>query len=129
MGNPLKGEAILKAGDETIVLSYSVEALYRLEEATEMKIGTIKTVLQDEEQFSMKMLRSLLWAGMIDSKGIEFTLDDVGSIISKVRPKEALDAVTVAFVGAFAEASPGGAATPTPPRGPGQKKSGTGSDS
>lgn len=129
MGNPLKGEAVLKAGDESITLSYSVEALYRLEKAMEMKIGAIKKLLGDEDSFSMEVLRTLLWAGLIDSKGIEFSLDDVGPILMKIRPQEALEGVTSAFIGAFSspdEIAPGKTQSP---RAPSQKKSGTGSES
>lgn len=125
MGNPLKGEVSFKIGDETHKLSYSVEALYRLEKAMDMKIGAIKKLLQDEEQFSMEMLRTLFWAGLLDTNdGLE--LDGVGPILSKIPPMEVIEHVTNAFIGAFASDEPAGKGS-RPPK-PSQK-SGTGSAS
>lgn len=100
MANPLKGAVSFKIDGAPYSLSFSAEALYRLEEALGMSTRAIAAVLQDPEQHSAKLTRTLFWAGMLDDMP-DLMLNDIGPYYRRINPIEATMLVSRAFMGAF----------------------------
>ncbi|WP_315804034.1 hypothetical protein [Bradyrhizobium sp. SZCCHNS3002] len=102
MGNPLKGAVAFELDGEKLLLSYSAEALYRLEDALDMRVSQLIGVVGNREAMSMKLLRTFFWAGLLDNKP-EMTLDEVGSYFRRIAPVDMIELVTQAFSGAFVD--------------------------
>lgn len=128
-GNPLKGEVSFTGADgETRKLSFSAEALFRLEETFGKKIAAIEADMRNPETFGLGVVRTMFWAGLLDTSP-DLELRDVGRVFSKVDPLEACDLVARAFNGAFGTmASEGSSRPPAPGQNP-ALPSGTGSAS
>lgn len=110
MGNPLKGAVTFTGTDgQAITLSFSAEALYRLELQLEKRINVISEEMQDPSLFNLGTIRTLFWAGLLDGHE-DLKLEDVGRFFRQVPPLEAIAHVTAAFNGAFAGAAAGGEA-------------------
>ena len=131
MGNPLKGAVTFTGTDgQVIQLSFSAEALYRLELQLDKRINEISSDMQKPELFNLGTIRTLFWAALLDTHE-DLKLDDVGRFFRQVPPLEAIAHVTAAFNGAFAgNAKPGEAAgSAAVPLAAGQDQIGTGSPS
>lgn len=126
-GNPLKGEVSFTGSDgEERKLSFSAEALFRVEEFLGKKTGEIEADMRNPEKFGFAMVRTMFWAGLLDTHP-DLKHEDVGRHFSKVDPVEACSLVVRAFNGAFGSLS--GAPQADPPE-PGQnQQNGTGSAS
>jgi hypothetical protein len=128
MGSPLKSEVTFTGTDGVErTLSFSAEALYRLEEQTGKRINVISAEMQDRNQFSIAAIRTLFWAGLLDTHP-DLELQQVGAHFSKVDPMQAIELVTKAFNGAFGAGGGGLEGGAVPPV-PGQELNGTGSAS
>ena len=127
MANPLKGEVRFTGSDGVSrTLSYSAEAIYRLELQLGKTVNEIAGEMQDAKKFGMGLIRPLFWAGLLDThEGLEFA--DVGPIFAKVAMLESIHLVTEAFNGAFVD--PRTPAVPADPPQPSQDAAGTGSAS
>lgn len=102
MGNPLKGAVSFELDGEAMQLSYSSEALYRLEEELGLKVNALARQLEDREQISMKLLRTLFWAGLLDTHET-LKPDQVSSYFRRIAPVDMIQLVTMAFTGAFVD--------------------------
>jgi hypothetical protein len=101
MTNPLKGEVAFTGSDGVArKLSFSAEALFRLEEKVGKKMGEIESDMRNPEKFGMGMVRTMFWAGLLDTNP-DLKFEDVGAHFSKVDPLDACDLVARAFRGAF----------------------------
>lgn len=130
MGNPLKGAVTFTGTDgQAIQLSFSAEALYRLEQQLDKRINVISTEMQNPELFNLGTIRTLFWAALLDTHE-DLKLEDVGKFFRQVPPLEAIAHVTAAFNGAFAGAEKSGeAGAGSVPLAAGQDQTGTGSPS
>lgn len=115
MANPLKGEVSFVGSDgENRKLSFSAEALFRLEEQLGKKMGAIEADMRNPESFGLGVIRTMFWAGLLDTHP-DLELKDVGRHFSKVDPVEACSLVVRAFNGAFGTLTEGAPASPQKP--------------
>ena len=132
MGNPIKGTVSVEADGQTYTLSYSVNALCELEDATGKDLTDIAqhfAELARGGKIPMRMTRALVWAGLRDHHP-EITQEDAGRIMTVVGVGGIMAAALRAFVLAFPEAGeigPFGAAT-APRNGSGRTSSRAGSN-
>lgn len=118
MANPLKGEVSFTGSDgETRKLSFSAEALFRLEDVLGKPMGAIEADMRNSDKFGLATIRTMFWAGLLDTYP-DLELKHVGQHFSKVDPLEACSLVVRAFNGAFN--SPTEAAAAASPLQPGQ---------
>lgn len=128
MGSPLKGDVSFKIGDESYKLSFSAEAIFRLEKKLKKNVIEIGKEMSNTEGVDLEMFRTIFWAGLIDGGYVD--VDDVESVrpfFSAVKLPQVASLVSSAFFMAFdidAEVS-----AKTRPTRPGQKQVGTGSAS
>ncbi|WP_262048659.1 hypothetical protein [Bradyrhizobium sp. Bra78] len=129
MSNPLKGEVPFTGTDGIERrLSFSAESFYRLEKQVGVSVDQLGADLRDPSKFQMEMIRTIFWAGLLDTnEGLK--LEDVGSIFSKVPAMEAIGLVTLAFVSAFVDPSAKRDASARPPEASQPAAAGTGSPS
>ncbi|MCA1381301.1 hypothetical protein [Bradyrhizobium sp. BRP23] len=114
-GNPLKGEVAFVGSDgERRTLSFSAEALFRLEEQLGRKMGAIEADMRNPENFGLGVIRTMFWAGLLDTHP-DLELKDVGRHFSKVDPVEACSLVVRAFNGAFGTLTEAAPANPPEP--------------
>lgn len=128
MGSPLKGDVSFKSGDESFKLSFSAEAIYRLEKKLGKNVIEIGKEMAASEGVDLETFRTLFWAGLIDGGYVE--VDDVESVrpfFSAVKLPQVAALVSSAFFKAFD--TDGEAGTKPRPTKPGQKQAGTGSAS
>jgi hypothetical protein len=129
MGNPLKGAVRFDRDGHPEYLSYSAEALYHLERELGEKTMNLIALFQDQEKFDMKTLRTVFWAGLLDTHP-ELELEDVGPFFRCLGAIEAMTLVSRAVTGAFVDTdAPQAQGTATGPRTPDQALTGTGSAS
>lgn len=128
MGSPLKGDIGFKIGDESYKLSFSAEAIFRLEKKLGKKVIEIGKEMSDTEGVDLGMFRTIFWAGLIDGGYVD--VDDVESVrpfFSAVKLPQVASLVSGAFFMAFdIEAEVPAKTRPTKPS---QKQVGTGSAS
>lgn len=93
MANKQKGEVAL--GD--YILRYSMNALCELEDAAGMPpIKYLNSMGSNEEEFSPKAVRLIVWAGLTDNHE-DVTLKEAGQIISTHGVPKVMEAVNLAF--------------------------------
>lgn len=92
MANKQKGEVEL--GDYT--LRYSINALCELEDASGMSAMQLANTLGDEESFSVKTLRLMVWGGLVDNHE-DITLKQAGEIINDLGAPKIMEAINKAF--------------------------------
>lgn len=102
MSSPLKGAVAFKIDEESHSLSFSAEALYRLEKQLGKSVNEIGDLVQDSKSFNMALVRTMFWAGMLDEKP-DLDLEGVGPIFRRLPMLQAIDLVTRAFTGAFVD--------------------------
>lgn len=128
MGSPLKGEVSFKIGNESYKLSFSAEAIFRLEKKLGKKVVDIGKEMSASEGVDLEMFRTIFWAGLIDGGYVD--VDDVESVrpfFSAVKLPQVATLVSNAFFNAF-DMGMEVDAKPRPTK-PGQKSGGTGSAS
>lgn len=122
MTNPHKGEVVLKVGDESFILRFSIDAICHFEASTGKSLSILATELAAKpDEMSMTTIRHLLHAGLIDNHP-DMSLKQAGELIlSAGGMTVVMLKVFEAFAFAFPEAAikAGGAAeasgTPRPP--------------
>ncbi|WP_439363080.1 hypothetical protein ACNJYD_19825 [Bradyrhizobium sp. DASA03005] len=111
----MKGEVSFVGSDgERRKLSFSAEALFRLEEQLGKKTGEIEADMRNPEKFGFGVIRTMFWAGLLDTHP-DLELKGVGCHFSKVDPVEACGLVVRAFNGAFGTLTEGAPANPPEP--------------
>lgn len=115
MANPLRGEVSFSGTDGvTRTLSFSAEALFRLEQQLGKPISTIEQDMRDLQKSGVGTVRTMFWAGLLDTNP-GLPLEDIGEIFSKVDLVQVLDLVAKAFNGAFGVTSETAPASPPEP--------------
>jgi hypothetical protein len=124
MANLQKGEVSLPAGEQTYILSYSVNAFCHLEEADGRTFGEIIQELMDPKKVSIRQLRQFVHAGLLDHHP-DLSLTDAGRIIMLAGGVNAvMEAVGRGLESSLPEKEASG--TPRPPNRADRRKAGTG---
>lgn len=104
--NPVKGEAVLQAGDTSYTLALDINALCEAEDALGMDIDLLLTKYASGT--SVKLVRGLVWAGL--QAHHPCTMQEAGAIVSTagfLAAKTALEkALTLAMPVPDEDASP-----------------------
>ncbi len=101
MANPHRGEVALETADGTFhVLRYTVNSLCALEERLEMPIARIAALFEGADGISMRHLRAVLWAGLIDRQP-DLTEAEAGRIMDDAGMAAVTRAIERAFTAAF----------------------------
>lgn len=124
MANPHRGEVALAAGDRTLTLVYSFDAICRLEERLDMSIAAIGALLEDPAKLRFSRLRPIIWAGLVDRQP-EITENDIGEIVDAAGLTAVLAAMGQAFQLAFPQGggAEGNGSTPAAKAGKGTRAS------
>jgi hypothetical protein len=99
MGNKLRGFIDFEVRDTSYRIAFTTNALCEWEEMTGQSIKDLTTSMSNP---TIKMMRSLLWAGLRDFHP-EVSLKDVGDIIDEVGVPVASSIISKAFSVAFPE--------------------------
>lgn len=115
MPNPHKGEVSFDAGGKSYTLSFSVDAICKLEGACDGRgIVALSDELSDMQRVSMTLLRKVMWAGLqehhsdIDLKAAGELIVAAGGMIV------AVGIIGKAFMLAFPQAKDGESPPPMP---------------
>ncbi len=112
MANPHKGEVELKAGDETYVLRYSIDAICDLEERLGKSFPVLASEMADPTKFSVGLVRNVLHAGLCE-KHPDISVKQAGELILSAGGLIAvMEKVSAAFAAAFPKSEASG--TPRP---------------
>lgn len=125
MANPLRGEAVCKAGDATYTLRFDANVFCELEDATGMGFTALFGALQSEPSFIL--LRQVFCAGL-QHHHPGTTLKQAGDIMSDAGMPEINSVLTRVFK-AILPPPDDGAGAGGSVGGKGRKKAGTGSNS
>ncbi len=107
MTNPLKGDHAIRIGGRDYTLRYSVNACCELEDAAGRCIGEIVASLDDGDRMSVKLMRQVFWAGLIEHHGVSHK--EAGDLMSEAGFEAAAQAIGAAFAKAFPQAEAGDA--------------------
>lgn len=127
MGNPHKGEVEFKAGEGSYKLSFSADALASLEEALDMNVQEISTLMQDPKRFRVALVRTMFFYGLCDHHDLPddmMTMDKARGIFKKLLVNEVIDLIGRAFKAAFPD-QPETSGAADPPK-PAEAAAGTG---
>lgn len=112
MANPHKGDVELKAGDETYILRYSIDAICSLESRLDKGFPQIAAEMSRADTMRLSVVREVLWAGMLEHQP-EITIKQAGElIVSAGGAVVVLGKVNEAFAAAFPEAEAGSTKSP-----------------
>ena len=100
MGNPLRGEVDLAAGDKTYRLRFSVNAIAALEDELDKPITEIGVILSSKQGVRIGMLRQIFRAALADATP-GLSLEDAGEIMQTAGMPESAEAIAKAFRLAF----------------------------
>ena len=104
MANPHRGQVSLVSGSATYILSFSVNALCALEEALDIPVSRIGTLMDDADNLRMSTMRAVVWSALqdhhegldekaagliISAAGIGPTMQKIGEAFQLAFPKEA----------------------------------------
>lgn len=113
MANPHKGEVELKAGDETYILRYSIDAICALEKRMGKSFPVIAGDMNDPEKFTVGLVREVLYAGLEENHP-ELSLKDAGElIIAAGGLVGVMQVVSEGFAAAFPKTEASGTPRPT----------------
>lgn len=107
MANTFRGQSDLKFKREVegkmvdahFKLQYDANALCEFEEESGLKLGQMLSAMEKPEDMSMKMIRALLWAGLVEHHE-EITVKEAGNILSDAGMDATMAAMKKAFTGA-----------------------------
>ena len=100
MANPHRGQVALHVGDQTFMLSFSVNAICALEDALDLPIAKIIERLEDPENVRMSLVRQVIWSAMQDHHP-DVDLMEAGRIASEAGALTALEKASAAIGLAF----------------------------
>jgi NAD(P)H-dependent flavin oxidoreductase YrpB (nitropropane dioxygenase family) len=100
MANAFRGTVPLQVGEQTYLLSFSVNALCELEEQMDQPIAKIAKTLGKPEDMRMSTVRALVWAALRDNHP-ETDLKAAGLLISEAGVPVVMPAIGKAFQLAF----------------------------
>lgn len=109
MPNPLRGEAVLKAGDKEFTLLYDVNTFCSLEDETGLGVNDLVKQIQGSPSFTL--LRAIFAAGL-QAKHPGTSATDAGVIMSDAGIEEMTKALHTAFQRAMPAAKKGGERPP-----------------
>lgn len=119
MANPHRGQSELRVGDETFTLSFSLNSICEVEDATG---EDIQAVLSKVEKNDFKAARLILWGALLDHHP-EVSLKDAGALIPEGGFPALVEALTACVQRSFPQDD--GAPAGNPPkasrRGTGQR--------
>jgi hypothetical protein len=101
MANPHRGQVDLKAGEATYRLSFSINALCEIEDATGKSVNELAAEMGGAPRLSL--IRVLLWGALRDHHE-EVTLKQAGEIAGEAGMAETGEAIGNAFALAFPDA-------------------------
>ena len=101
MANKQKGEVSLNALDRDLTLKFSTNALCELEDLTGISAIEVANSLDDEKSVTMKLLRQLVYCGLLHNDGDQISISDTGNIIDQVGHTAIGEKIAEAFVLAF----------------------------
>lgn len=110
MANRNRGEVSFKSGEETYTLRYSANTLCEIEDAFDMGVNRIATLLQDQEKLRLSHIRLVFHLGLKD-RHPDMSLEDAGELISEIGIGRAAELFAEAFSASF-PAQEGGDARP-----------------
>lgn len=122
MANRFRGEVSFKSGEETYTLRYDANTLCEVEDAFDMGVNKIATLLQDQEKLRLSHIRLVFHLGLKENHP-NLSLEDAGRLISEVGMGEAAELFARAFSASFPDPQGGNARPPVASR------NGTGSPS
>lgn len=123
MPNPHKGEVELAVGEARYTLRFSIDAICRLEEATGLGLPLLAVKMSNPATMSIMLVRHALHAALFDAHP-GFDLKMAGDLIVPAGGMiKVIEKITEAMAAAFPEIQ---AVAARPPKGPRQKKRGTG---
>lgn len=99
MGNPLRGETPLQAGDQSYTLLLDINALAALEEQLGMMMDMI--LAQYQVGTSVRLVRALIWAGLQAKHPC--SIEEAGAIVGAAGLPAAKAAVETALVASLPE--------------------------
>lgn len=111
MANPHRGEVELLAGDERLVLRFTMNTLCALEEKFGLPIAQVGQMIEKPEDFKVATARTFLWAGLLHANPA-LTEDEAGAIEVEGGIPVVMGKVMEAFVKAFPSQKPGTAPRP-----------------
>ncbi|MGF7161287.1 hypothetical protein FHS85_002922 [Rhodoligotrophos appendicifer] len=115
MANPVRGEVGFDVEGREYTLRFSTNALCELEAETGLNANKIVGQMQDPDGVSLRLLRAIIWAGLIDHhQGIKVA--DAGVIVDRIGIAKAGELIGKAFTAAFPAAAEE-AASSRPPKG------------
>lgn len=80
MSNKQRGEVSLKAGDESYILRYSIDAICVMEGELGKGFAAIAGELSNPDKISITLARAVLWAGLKEHHS-DITLKEAGELI------------------------------------------------
>lgn len=80
MANPLKGEVELRAGEQTYIIRYSVNAICELEDCLGKGFPAIAADLQKPDKLTISTVRHLLHVGLTEAHP-QMSLKEAGELI------------------------------------------------
>lgn len=113
MANPHKGAVALETADKVYSLRFTTNSICELEDALGRPVGEIVSDLQSAEKSSMKLIRSLVWGGLIADQP-DLTTKEAGEILDSVGMAEMTAKIGTAFQRFFPSRK--GGANENPPK-------------
>lgn len=101
MANKQKGEVAISALGRDLTLKFSTNALCELEDLTGKSAIEVANSLDDEKSVTMKLLRQLVYSGLLHNDGDQISLKDTGEIIDEIGHAVIGEKIAEAFVLAF----------------------------
>jgi len=112
MANPHKGEIELKAGDNTFILRYSIDAICSLEDEMDKGFPAIAAEMGDPKTMRVSSVRKVLLAGLREHHP-DMTLKHAGELmLAAGGAVVVLGKVAEAFAAAFPDAEAEGKKSP-----------------
>jgi len=106
MTNPLRGHIDLAAGDTTLTLRFSVNAIVAVEDALDVPIVKVADLFTDVENLRIGKLRTLFRCALVDTHP-ELTDEQAGELMEVAGMEKSASALGRAFATAFPEVAAG----------------------
>lgn len=78
MANPNRGEVVIRLGEKDHTVCFTINSICALEGELGLNINQIATQLNDVGNLSMRVIRALIWAGLLE-RNPEITLSEAGA--------------------------------------------------
>lgn len=102
--NKERGEVEIAYSGEKYLLRYSTNSLCELEDQVKMTIPEILAHFTGGANLGLKMLRAVLWAGLLEHHEKDsVTIEMAGKIIDELSSIKVLEAVQTALIASFPE--------------------------